>query len=101
MMKTPKCELHDYIPEISERTDVRLGFPLPLETREMGEGVNFSIFSRNASRVRLELFDHPEDAAPSPWDFASSILHTDYRSTSAKLASLEFKNDEGVIHETG
>ena len=29
-----------------------------------------------------------------------SILHTDYRSTCAKLASLGMQNDEGVIHET-
>jgi putative hydrolase of the HAD superfamily len=29
-----------------------------------------------------------------------SILHTDYRSTCAKLASLGLKNDDGVIHET-
>jgi len=29
-----------------------------------------------------------------------SILHTDYQSTCAKLASLELQNDEGVIHET-
>ena len=29
-----------------------------------------------------------------------SILHTDYRSTRAKLASLGLPNDEGVIHET-
>ena len=28
-----------------------------------------------------------------------SILHTDYRSTCAKLASFELRNDEGVIHE--
>ena len=28
-----------------------------------------------------------------------SILHTDYRSTRAKLASLGLRNDEGVIHE--
>ncbi len=65
MMKTPQRELHDYISEISERADVRAGFPLPLGTQEMGGGVNFAIFSRNASRVRLELFDHPEDAAPA------------------------------------
>jgi glycogen operon protein len=65
MMKTRKPELHDYIPEISERVDVRAGFPLPLGPWEMGGGVNFSIFSRNASRVRLELFDHPEDPAPA------------------------------------
>ena len=36
----------------------------PLGTQETGGGVNFSIFSRYASRVRLELFDHPEDAVP-------------------------------------
>ena len=29
-----------------------------------------------------------------------SILHTDYRSTRAKLASLGLQNDGGVIHET-
>jgi putative hydrolase of the HAD superfamily len=29
-----------------------------------------------------------------------SILHTDYRSTCAKLASLGLQNDKGVIHET-
>jgi putative hydrolase of the HAD superfamily len=29
-----------------------------------------------------------------------SILHTDYRSTRAKLASLGLQPDDGVIHET-
>ena len=29
-----------------------------------------------------------------------SILHTDYRSTCAKLASFGLQNDEGVVHET-
>ena len=28
------------------------------------------------------------------------ILHTDYKSTCAKLASFGLQNDEGVIHET-
>ncbi len=65
MMKTPKDESHDYIPEMSERSDVRAGSPLPFGTWEVGGGVNFSIFSRNASRVRLEFYDHPEDAAPA------------------------------------
>jgi pullulanase/glycogen debranching enzyme len=35
------------------------------EPRKGGGGVNFAIFSRYASRVRLELFDHPEDAVPA------------------------------------
>jgi isoamylase len=64
-MKMPQRELHDYISEISERADVRAGSPLPLGTQERGGGVNFAIFSRDASRVRLELFDHPEDAVPA------------------------------------
>jgi hypothetical protein len=65
MMKTAPRELHDYISETSEHADVRPGSPLPLGTQENGGGVNFAIFSRWASRVRLELFDHPEDAAPA------------------------------------
>ena len=40
------------------------GSPLPLGTQASGAGVNFSIFSRYASRVRLELFDHAEDSEP-------------------------------------
>ena len=64
MMKMPQRELRDYISEISERADIRAGSPLPLGTQERGGGVNFAIFSRYASRVRLEFFDHPEDAAP-------------------------------------
>ena len=62
-LTTSERPLHDYVAEVSERTDVRVGVPLPLGTYARGEGVNFAFFSRNASRVRLELFDHPEDAA--------------------------------------
>jgi glycogen operon protein len=65
MMKTAPREFHGYISEISEHSDVRTGSPLPLGTQEKGGGVNFAIFSRYASRVRLELFNHPEDAAPA------------------------------------
>ncbi|MGA7180318.1 MAG: glycogen debranching protein GlgX [Thiobacillaceae bacterium] len=54
--------LQDYVAEVSERTEVRRGVPLPLGTHEYGGGVNFALFSRHASRVRLELFDHPDDA---------------------------------------
>lgn len=54
--------LHDYGAEVSEQTDVRVGVPLPLGTYARDEGVNFAFFSRHAGRVRLELFDHPENA---------------------------------------
>jgi isoamylase len=40
------------------------GSPLPIGTQASGSGVNFSIFSRYASRVQLELFDHAEDSEP-------------------------------------
>ena len=65
MTKTAQRELHGYISVISDHADVRPGSPLPLGTQEKGGGVNFAIFSRWASRVRLELFDHPEDTAPA------------------------------------
>ena len=65
MKKMPRRELRDRVSKVSRRMDVRAGSPLPLGTQESGGGVNFAIFSRNASSVRLELFDHPKDAAPS------------------------------------
>jgi isoamylase len=61
-LTTSSRSLHDYVAEVSERTDVRVGAPLPLGTYARGEGVNFAFFSRHASHIRLELFDHPEDA---------------------------------------
>jgi glycogen operon protein len=65
VIKTPQRGLRDYISDVSESSDVREGSPLPLGTEEKGGGVNFAIFSRYASHVRLEFFDHPEDAASS------------------------------------
>jgi isoamylase len=64
-LTTPERPLHEYLAEVCERSDVRVGVPLPLGAHAHGEGVNFAIFSRHASRVRLELFDHPEDAMPA------------------------------------
>jgi len=65
MMRTLQRGLHDHDSEFSERADVRAGSPLPLGTQETGGGVNFAVFSRHASRVRLELFDRPEDPVPA------------------------------------
>jgi pullulanase/glycogen debranching enzyme len=64
-MPTSERPMRDYVAELSERADVRVGVPLPLKTYARGEGVNFAFFSRHANRVRLELFDHPEDAVPA------------------------------------
>jgi isoamylase len=38
---------------------------LPLGPHESGGGVNFALFSRHASRVRLELFDRAVDVTPA------------------------------------
>ncbi len=65
MKTTPQRELHDYVADISKHTDVRAGSPLPLGIQERGGGVNFAVLSRRASRIRLELFDHPEDTSPA------------------------------------
>ncbi len=65
MMATPERELHHYIAATAERADVRAGTPLPLGAQETAGGVNFALFSRHASRVRLELFDHPDDGVPA------------------------------------
>ena len=65
LMKTPRRELHAPVSKASARTDIRAGSPLPLGTQESGGGVNFAIFSRYASRVRLELFARPENAVPA------------------------------------
>jgi isoamylase len=64
-MNTSVRSLHDYVAEVSEHAEVRRGVPLPLGTHESEGGVNFALFSRHASRVRLELFDQPVDATPA------------------------------------
>ncbi|MEP7244054.1 MAG: glycogen debranching protein GlgX [Gammaproteobacteria bacterium] len=64
-MKTRERPLHEYIAEVSERAEVRRGVPLPLGTHEVAGGINFALFSRHASRVRLELFAASTDATPT------------------------------------
>src|SRR5579884_1106423 len=51
--------------ETSASPDVRDGTPLPWGARAHGDGVNFSVFSRNATRVRLEIYDRAGDLEPS------------------------------------
>lgn len=64
-MNTPERPLHDYVADVCEHTAVRRGVPLPLGTHESTGGVNFALFSRHATRVRLDLFDQPADATPA------------------------------------
>ena len=51
--------------ELCEVQAVQSGTPLPLGAHVRGNGVNFALFSRHATGVRLDLFNRVEDAAPS------------------------------------
>jgi len=44
---------------------IDVGRPMPSGAYHRHGGVNFSLFSRNATRVWLELFERPEDAVPA------------------------------------
>jgi len=51
--------------QLCEVQAVRSGVPLPLGAHPRREGVNFAIFSRHATGVRLDLFARPEAATPT------------------------------------
>jgi isoamylase len=53
-----------YAQDVSESGGIRAGTPLPLGAHQQGDGANFALFSRHATRVWLDFFDHPEDSTP-------------------------------------
>ena len=49
-----------------EESEIQSGNPLPIGgTHQQGDGVNFVLFSRHATRVRLELYQYPDDSSPA------------------------------------
>ena len=48
-----------------ENIEIRSGVPLPWGARQRGDGVNFALFSRNATRVLLEFYENPSDRSPA------------------------------------
>src|SRR5450631_3199710 len=48
---------------IKIKTQAGESSPLGISVQE--DGINFAIFSQNATRVRLEFFNKPEDKSPS------------------------------------
>src|ERR1700693_4203954 len=46
----------------SEKGEVQAGNPLPWGAHQRGDGVNFALFSRQATRVRLELYQNADDS---------------------------------------
>ena len=55
----------DRLLSLCEVQAVRSGAPFPLGAHARGDGVNFAIFSRHATGVRLDLFAGPDDAVPT------------------------------------
>ncbi len=50
----------------SEVGEVQAGNPLPIGgAHQQGSGVNFVLFSRHATGVRLEFYQNPDDSSPS------------------------------------
>ncbi len=48
-----------------DENDIQSGTPLPIGgPHQQGDGVCFVLFSRHATRVRLELYQHPDDSSP-------------------------------------
>lgn len=64
-MRPAERPLRDYAAEVCEQAAIRRGLPLPLGAHESEGGVNFALFSRHATRVRLELFEDAHDAVPA------------------------------------
>src|SRR5215467_1858666 len=52
-------------PQFDPARDARAGQSAPLGATSYADGVNFSLYSRNATRVELHLFDRADDARPS------------------------------------
>lgn len=48
----------------SGRSEVRAGNLVPWGAHQGGDGLNFVLFSRQATRVHLELYRNPEDSFP-------------------------------------
>ena len=51
---------------LPEESDVQSGTPLPIGgPHQQGDGVCFVLFSRHATRIRLELYAHADDSSPT------------------------------------
>jgi hypothetical protein len=54
----------EYLAEVIEVADLRCGIASPLGAHEFEGGVNFALFSRDATRVQLEFFAQAADSEP-------------------------------------
>ena len=82
--RTKQLDELERLLSLCEVQSIRSGTPLPLGASARGNGVNFAIFSRHATGVRLDFFDRVEDSVP-----ARSILFDSARNkTGEHLARL-------------
>jgi isoamylase len=59
-----------------EEGEVRAGDPLPIGgAHQSGDGVNFVLFSRHATHVRLELYQNPDDSFPGKSIDLDTVRH--------------------------
>src|SRR5579872_2911889 len=62
---TEQNRANGFVPS-PEESEIQAGDPLPIGgTHQQGDGVNFVLFSRHATRVHLELYQHPDDSSPT------------------------------------
>lgn len=47
-----------------ETLNAQAGSPIPLGATFYGNGVNFAVFSRNATRVTIEFYSNQDDTVP-------------------------------------
>jgi len=71
----PEPSFPEYIEQVAETGRIRAGVPLPLGVHMRGEGANFALLSRHATRVVLEFYDRPTSASPSRVFVLSSRRH--------------------------
>jgi hypothetical protein len=53
-------------PEKRSGDEIRAGSSLPYGAHQEGEGANFALFSRHATRVLLEFYEKPDACSPTP-----------------------------------
>jgi isoamylase len=52
--------------EPSDESDIQSGTPLPIGgPHQQGDGIGFALFSRHATGIRLEFYQHPDDSSPN------------------------------------
>ena len=64
-LATKQSPTNDFVTS-PEESEIQSGTPLPIGgPHQQGDGVCFVLFSRHATGVRLELYQHPDDSSPA------------------------------------